>query len=234
MYLRCPLQYKFRYQNGLRVQPTSYQTLGKAIHATLEQNYQQKVSSKKDLPLEKMQDWFSDVWDMWAEDTLFEDGEKPGEIKDDGLRLISAYHEKISPNIQPAYVEREFNLDLDEGYTLKGFIDLIDDKGTIIEHKTSRRSMTEEQVKRDLQPTIYALAYRVLEGKEEAGIRFDVMVRTKKPKIQQIKTYRTQEDIDRLLKLFRYVRKAIESEIFYPNPNFMCSNCGYKKLCERW
>jgi len=84
------------------------------------------------------------------------------------------------------------------------------------------------------QLTAYSLAYRKLEGKEERGLRFDVMVRTKEPKIQQILTYRTKEDIERLVKVFRYGRKAIDSEIFYPNPNFICSNCGYRKLCEEW
>ena len=64
-------------------------------------------------------------------------------------------------------------------------------------------------VKCDPQLTAYALAYRKLEGKEEAGLRFDVMVRTKKPKIQQIQTHRNKEDIKRLIKTFKYVNKAI-------------------------
>ncbi len=159
---------------------------------------------------------------------------KPGKVKDDGIKLITNYHKIVAPKIQPIYVEREFNLNLEDGYKLNGFMDIIDDKDFIVDHKTTKRSMTEDAVKSDLQLTAYALAYRKLEGKEEAGLRFDVMVRTKKPKIQQIKTYRTGQDIDRLLKLFRYVRKAIDSEIFYPNQNFMCSNCGYRGLCERW
>jgi hypothetical protein len=42
--------------------------------------------------------------------------------------------------------------------------------------------------------TAYSLAYRQLTGKKEKGVRFDVMVRTKKPKIQQLPTTRNEED----------------------------------------
>jgi len=235
MYLRCPLQYKFRYIDGLKIPPPSAITLGKSIHTTLEENYRQKIKTRKDLPLEQIRDLFSDAWEAQVKDTLFEEDEKPGKVKDEGIRLITSYHKIIAPKIQPVYVEREFSLNLEEeNYTLKGYIDLIDDKNFIIDHKTAKRSMTEEMVRSDPQLTAYALAYRKLDGKEEAGLRFDIMVRTKKPKIQQIQTYRNKEDIKRLIKTFKYVNKAIQSGIFYPNPNFMCSNCGYRELCKKW
>lgn len=86
----------------------------------------------------------------------------------------------------------------------------------------------------DLQLTAYSLAYRKLMGREEKGLRFDVMVRTKVPKIQQLPTTRNEKDIRRFLKRLVYVNEAIESGIFYPNENFMCPNCGYRELCKKW
>ena len=119
---------------------------------------------------------------------------------------MKTYHEAISPTIQPVHVEREFNLDL-EGcdYTLKGFIDLVDRNSYIIDHKTAKRSWREDSVTNDLQLTACALAYRTVEGREEGGLRFDVMVRTKQPKIQQLSTARNQRDIDRFIKTLKNV-----------------------------
>lgn len=151
------------------------------------------------------------------------------------IALLKTYHKIVAPKVQPVEVEREFNLPIqDENYTPKGYIDLIDKNNLVIDHKTTKRSMRQDMIDSDLQLTTYSLAYRKLAGKEEKSLRFDVMVRTKQPKIQQIQTYRRQEDIERLVKLFRYVNKAIESGIFYPNQNFMCPNCGYRELCEKW
>jgi len=198
MYLGCPLQYKFRYVDNLKIPPPSEITLGKSIHLTLEENYRQKIKTRKDLPLEQIKDLFSDAWERRVKDTLFEEDEKPGKVKDDGIRLVTSYHKIIAPKIQPVYVEKEFSLNL-EDYTLKGFIDLVDDRNFIVDHKTTKRSMREDQVRNDPQLTAYSLAYRKLEGRKERGLRFDVMVRTKEPKIQQILTYRTKEDIERKL-----------------------------------
>lgn len=236
MYLRCPLQYKYRYIDGLIIPPTSALTLGKSIHSALESNYSQKIETKLDLPAEKVVDLFSDSWEKEVQETIFEEDEKAGAIKDDGVKMVTVYHDQISPTIQPRLVEKEFNLSFENvSYTLKGIIDLIDISGTIIDHKTAKRSMTPEDVESNIQLTCYALAYRSLYGAEENELRFDVMVKTKVPKLQQISTKRTQDDINRFLKLMGYVSKAIQSGIFYPcEDRQTCSWCGYRGLCKKW
>jgi len=236
MYLRCPLQYKYRYIDGLIIQPTSSLTLGKSIHSALESNYSQKIESKQDLPSEKMLDLFSERWDKEAQETIFEEDEKAGTIKDEGVKMVTVYHDQISPTIQPKLVEHGFNLNFENvSYTLKGIIDLVDMDGTIIDHKTAKRSMVPEDVESNIQLTCYALAYRSVFGAEEKELRFDVMVKTKVPKLQQISTKRTQDDINRFLKLMGYVSKAIQSGIFYPcEDRQTCSWCGYRGLCKKW
>ncbi len=236
MFLRCPLQYKFRYIDGLKVPPTSSLTLGKSIHSALEGNYRQKIESKQDLPMDQVTDIFADSWDSQVGETTFSEDEKPGDTKDDGVKLVSTYHEKISPTIQPKLVEHEFNLNFSNvSYTLKGILDVVDHMGTIIDHKTTKRSMSTEDVESNIQLTCYALAYRSLYGGIENGLRFDVMVRTKVPKLQQIPTTRTEEDIRRFLKVLAFVSKAIQSGLFYPCEDRMtCNWCGYKGICRKW
>ncbi len=93
MYLRCPLQYEFRYIKGMKIPPAGVMTLGKSIHSTLEENYRQKIETRQDLPLDFWTDYFSDTWQKSLEETVFEKDEKPGDMKDDGIKLIKTYHE---------------------------------------------------------------------------------------------------------------------------------------------
>ncbi len=210
-------------------------TLGKSIHSTLEENYRQKIKTKQDLPIEQWTDFFSDNWEKGASETSFEKDEKPGVIKDEGVKLIKTYHELIAPKIQPVSVEKEFLINVyGLKYPLLGYIDLVDDDGYIIDHKVAKRSWPKNQEHKDLQLTAYSLAYKRLKGKCEKGLRYDVMVRTKEPKIQQLLTKRTNEDIKRFKKLLSYVNHSIETGIFYPNENYMCPSCGYSDLCKKW
>lgn len=235
MYLRCPLQYKFRYVDGLKIPPVSAITLGRSIHSALEINYSQKIKTKQDLPIHQVTDLFSDLWESDVKETIFEEDEKPGQVKDEGVGLITTYHNQISPTIQPKVVEKDFELSFQNvDYTLKGKLDLVDNQDIIIDHKTTKRSMPEENINTDLQLTCYSLAYRHALGLKEKALRFDVMVRTKKPKVQQLTTQRTQADLDRFLKILAYVSKAIKTGIFYPNENYFCGICGYKELCKKW
>ncbi|MCD6219808.1 PD-(D/E)XK nuclease family protein [Candidatus Calescamantes bacterium] len=235
MYLRCPLQYKFRYVDNLIIPPPSAITLGKTIHQTLEENFSQKVKTQEDLPLGYLTDYFSDLWEIESKETRFEEGEKPGKIKDEGINLVSVYHKTHSPKILPISVEEEFELEFENSpLKLKGYIDLIDKNKIIIDHKIKSRSMTQQDAEQDLQLTAYYLAYKVKKQKPPKGLRFDVIVRTKTPKIQQISISKTDEDTTRFLKILTQVTRAIHAGIFYPNESFYCNVCGYRELCKKW
>jgi putative RecB family exonuclease len=235
MYLRCPLQYYFRYVCGLKMPPTGDMTLGRTVHGALEDIYRQKIESGQDLPLDRVCDSFSDRWENEAQLTLFQGDESAGHLKDEGVRLLGVYHSTVAPTVQPAEVEREFLVDT--GATelpLKGYIDLIDSNGTIIDHKTTKRSFPQDAAQKDLQLTAYAMAYRQLYGQPENGLRLDALVRNKQPKVQQLATARSQADVDRFLRLAGQVERAIKAEAFYPSDNYMCGVCGYGEMCGEW
>src|ERR1039457_5494706 len=107
MYLRCPLQYRYRYIDGIKIPPTGSLLLGKSNHSALEGNYRQKIESKQDLPMEQVSDMFADSWESQVKETVFQEDEKSGETKDDGVNLIIAYHNQVAPSIQPKLVEKE-------------------------------------------------------------------------------------------------------------------------------
>lgn len=239
MYLRCPLQYFFRYACGLKTPPTGDLMLGRIVHDTLRENYRQKIQSRQDLPLQQLTDIFSDYWERQIDGTIFSDDEKPGQVKDEGVRMLTAYGKAIAPKVQPVAVEQEFLVSTGAtALPLKGYIDLIDEQGLIIDHKTTKRSFPENSVAKDLQLTAYAMAFRALYGRDEKGVRFDVMVRSSRPnvqpRIQQLSGKRTQADIDRFLRLAQQLERGIKAETFYPSDNYMCGICGYGEMCEKW
>jgi len=235
MYLRCPLQYFFRYVCNLKVPPTGDLTLGRTIHQTLNDNYRQKMKTQCDLILPHITELFSEHWEKEAGETEFKKGEKPGKFKDDGVKLLKAYFEEIAPGVQPLEVEQEFLIDTaGTRLPLKGYIDLLDDQDYIIDHKTTKRSYPENTAEKDIQMTAYSLAFRTLYGREENGVRLDVMVRNKQPKIQQLYGKRTEADIGRFLRLAEQLEKGINAGAFYPNGSYMCGNCGYQGMCEKW
>ena len=87
---------------------------------------------------------------------------------------------------------------------------------------------------KDIQLTAHAMAHRSLYGEEEGGVRLDVMVRTKQPKVQKLEASRTEEDIQRFLRLLQQVDRGIRNEVFYPSENYMCGICGYEEMCRQW
>lgn len=234
-YLRCPLEYRFRYIDGLYVPQSGAITLGKSVHRALEYNFRQKIDSGKDAPLKDIVDVFNDAYDHLLEDTELEQGENAENLRREGMRLLSLYHATIAPGIYPAVVEEPFETEL-EGIDipLAGIMDLVDRSGVIVDHKTAKRSYSSDAVQRDLQLTTYALAYRKMHGKQEKGVRLDVMIRGRETRIQTLHGERSERQIERHARLIGEVVRAIEQGIFYPNESYYCGICRYRTFCERW
>ena len=234
-YLRCPLQYFFRYVCGVKPPASGSMALGRAIHETLRDAYRQKIETGDDMPEKEVAGAFESYWEHEAGTASLTAAESGNDLKEEGLRLLQLYEEKVAPEVQPVEVEREFLIDT--GATdlpLKGYIDLIDDQSRIIDHKTAKRSLTADAVERDIQLSAYALAYRTIYGEPESSVRLDVMVRTKEPKIQQLASTRTDADIARFQRLAEQVERGIRSEVYFPNENMFCNGCQYGEMCNGW
>jgi ATP-dependent helicase/DNAse subunit B len=53
-FMRCALQYYWRYCKGLKIPPVGAIVLGKSVHKGLEENFRHKQQTKKDLSLPKV------------------------------------------------------------------------------------------------------------------------------------------------------------------------------------
>ncbi len=236
MYLRCPAQYYFRYVLGLKVPPPGATVLGRAVHCGLEYCFREKLEKMEAPPVNRILDIYDAAFEAERPEADWKE-EDPGKAKDDGAALLRLHYQEVAPHLVPAAVERRVEIPMEKENTyLLGFIDLETADGLIVDHKTVSRTPPEDKAAEDIQLSAYALAYRRAHGKMPNGVRLDFLVRNKTVKIVTRSANRTEADLIRFWKLAKGVVKAIQAEVFYPNPdNFMCSPsaCGYWEECHK-
>jgi hypothetical protein len=102
----------------------------------------------------------------------------PGESKDDGYALTQLHHEEVSPLIQPMWVEKPVQFDLN-GILYSGQIDIVDEMFRVRDTKTTGSKPRPESYLFGM--TGYAVAARQATGATEADTVLDYLVSTKKP-----------------------------------------------------
>jgi len=241
-YLRCPLQYYFSQVEGLKVPPKSALTFGSVTHRSIEVNYKQKIDSHEDLPIEHVQEVWSDEFDKLKDETAWEEGEKPGEVKDEGILAVGVYMEELAPKIQPILAEHTINVPL-EGveFEVKLIIDLADEDRMVHDLKTSSKSPSKKQqengLAEDIQGATYWIGFEHVYGVPPSGFQKDYLVRTKVPKTVTVPVDPIQDwQKTRLMRQFGYVARCVRDGLFYPRDpdDWKCTPewCGFYKICH--
>src|SRR5690349_15067135 len=124
MFQRCPLQYKFRYVDGLKTPPDSGLLLGITVHKGVEHNYRHKFKTKKPANRNEVMDAYDKSWKGEKSGIDFE-GENPGAVKDLGYRMLGTHYDKLAPAVQPvAEPELKFEISVPRvRRKLLGYID---------------------------------------------------------------------------------------------------------------
>jgi len=249
-YLLCPMKYAHQY-----VFNTPYETkpsaliFGKAIHRAAETYYINLRETGEIIPAEKMVGVFESVFDTEIEKTEVEitckEGENLGTLRDQGKVLVQLFHKEINPQKIVA-IEFPFNVKVPDiincngelPVELVGRFDLIESDTqktyVMVELKTSAQRFSSIRLEHDLQATVYSYAMaklKVATSKTSTLIRYDVLVKTKKPAFEHYYVTRTEEDHRRLIHSLNHVLKAIENKIFYRQPGWQCGDCPFKKTC---
>ena len=85
-----------------------------------------------------------------------------------------------------------------------------------------------------LQPTCYVQAVSECLG-QKSEVEYTVLVKTKTPKIQRLRTHRSDADCRRLGDLVETIQRAVDLEIFYPVENPLnCGSCPFRPECRTW
>ena len=238
MFKNCPRQYYYAYVMGMRRKPNSNLTFGSAFHSTAEVNYKQKIESYEDLPVGDVQEIWVNEFDKRIPETVFEEGEKPGAIKDEGVAAVEVYMKTFAPKIQPFMVEAEIDVPLEDvEFSIRCRVDVVDIQSGIHDTKTSSKTPAFDLAEDDFQLTSYDIAHRHILGIPPTKLYLDYLVRTKIPKVVALESDpRTDKQIDEALKEFSQVARAIRDGAYYRcSPrNSLCNPryCGFYPICR--
>jgi hypothetical protein len=244
MYLKCGLQYEFRYVKGIKAPPGIAVIKGKSIHKTAEANYRQKIESHLDMTIPLLQEVASASFeDELKNDFVLspeekEKGEKNviGEQKDKTVLLAGAYGSMVAPLYQPLYVEEPVQIELPKApFDLLGYLDLADNRDQVRDLKTASRKKQMNDADTSIQLTYYSIAYKKKTGREPSSVGLDVLVDTKEPQLQQLITGRDENDMKSFVHTVNKVMDGIKKEVFLPATpgSWQCSEkfCGYWHSC---
>ena len=225
-YRKCPLQYRFRYLDGLPEEPSPHLSFGSSIHAALEAFWDRKLPDPP--PVEVLLQALYDQWDSSG---------FAGVHRDEQLRwyrhardVVVRHHARFADaRLTPVACEQWFTLSLPDDIEVAGAIDLVIPSQAsigIVDWKTNRRAKSRSQVAGSLQLAIYALAAKHLWGYEPAWVALDFVV----PGVR-VTVPREEIDTEAAVTTIREVAAQIRSERFDPRPTPLCSWCDFRAEC---
>jgi len=243
-FLRCPLQYYFERVVKLeRPYAPSAMVLGSAVHEGLAE-YHRHLQFNQPVPENHVQQVFLHAWQA-NEDRQpiqFKENESKDDLLAQGVALLDLYLQEPPPqNIIAVEQPLMVPIFTSNGECLEkpmiAVLDLLSRDGcglVVSEYKTAARRFGESETETKLQATTYSHAIQQ-HFDEKPGIRYVILVKTKKPAIQYVETVRNDEDAARLGDLIQAVERAIDAEAFYPNEQPMnCSGCQFYRSCREW
>ena len=246
-FLSCPWKFRLRYVDGAKpeFQPSAL-ILGKAVHAALAEHHLGLMKETRLAP-DTVLTCFDENLNREAEIDLpiqFKGCEALDSLRETGRGLVEVYLKEAKTGKILA-VEQPFQTSLVDPRSgeelepkLVGFFDLIeeDEDGnvSVVEIKTAARKWSAGQVELDLQGSLYAEAVSrsglAADGRE-ARLRYDILVKNKKPILDRQHAVRRPEERHMALCVAVDALKAIEGNAFYRNPGWQCSGCQYRKQC---
>lgn len=243
-YLRCGLQYRFKYVDKLEAAwvPANL-VFGRAIHESIAALLQSRMEGQP-LSQEELDAHFEAEWARAneQEDIAFKKADQQA-LLEQGKALLRAFCQVPEPDgYTLVAVEEPFSITLvPELPPLIGKIDAVyqrnDDpeSALIIDFKTSATALSEFRAAEDHQLTAYAMALEA-DGYpiEKQSQGFLALIKTKVPKTQTLMTQRTQRQKEQFVKVAEQVTAAVEAGVFIPRKDFTCSDCQFQGACAQW
>ncbi len=239
-YLACPLKYRFQYVDKIpRPWRVAAMAFGSSVHAAVEWFHRERLAGRSPELTEILKIFDADWYAQTIEPLVFSERESKDFLAEKGRAILQLYVESAN-DVRPVAVEQPFELDLADPETgevwdirFRGIIDLVEEDETLVDLKTAGRTLESGGLERHLQLSTYALAYFLVHG-SIPKLRLDMLLKMTKPRLERHPTTRSVADLSWTAQLIREVALAIQTEHFFPNPSWRCSECEYFAHCQRW
>jgi len=241
LYLLCGLKYRFQYVDEVPAPfRSSALVFGSALHSALAWYHGERMKGKG-VALETLYRVFDADWYSQKASTeiRFRDGEQEMTLVSLGKEMLTLYTREAQPAVKGCEVpftvpitDRETGEALD--VDLKGFFDLIQTDGTIVEYKTSAQALSALDIETRVQFTAYSYAFEMLYQRPPEALKVVNFVKAKKPRITETVVKRNRNDYRGFFYLAKAVRAGIEMGTFIPHPGYWCRDCEYHDICPLW
>lgn len=245
MFLKCPVQWRYRYIDKFKIPPPGPMAFGIAFDEGLTGNYEPKIQTEKDLSAKDVTDLF-DVSFGKFRDTADWQGLKPADLQETGRGLTVLHMKEHAPTIMPISVQEKVEVKFCDDFTVKTVSDIVTRSGVIIDIKTAGKSPSKNDdgtyklsVEHFWQSLIYTHAFKAKNGRDPFAVNFIYHVKNKKPVIRTASRITTPAEEAFILNQYKIVFQAIEiakkANCFIPNrTNMMCTQkqCGYWSICH--
>lgn len=252
MLRRCPRQFQERYLFGKKERPAEAPLIGTAVHAGLELNFGQKITSGVDMPTAELLGWYSDVgFDATIEAEQQKGGGEvawdtdPERAKTRGRVMLGEYHNLVAPRIQPVSVEGSFSVNLGAPVPVVGRFD-VERAESVIDLKTGKRKTSKPKEAWRIQGAVYNLA----RGKP---VEFHSLSATENNAVSIVTPLEAEEllvslsahelsimaqDVQALAALACLLMELYGVERPWPTwgrfHDWACSYCGFRSQCPAW
>jgi len=223
-YRSCPLRYKYARVLRIPTEQTVHQRFGIVVHQVLERYHSDGGDTLAQLLT---------LLDAGWRRAGFGDGERDRELYEKAHAALTRYHARLELHeAQPVWFERQFDFRLGPHH-LRGRVDRVDRLGDggdaeyeLIDYKTSRPK-TAEQLRDDIQLSLYALAAREDWGLESSQQAYYYVLDDLK-----VPVARGERDAAAVTDIVLEVGEGILGQEFEPTPSrAACSICDYRIVC---
>jgi DNA helicase-2/ATP-dependent DNA helicase PcrA len=219
-YRACPLRYKFARVLRIPTEQTVHQRFGIVVHQVLERYHCDGGHT-----LAQMLELLDARWRRAG----FADSQRDRELFEKAQVALTHYHARLhTQDSQPVWFERQFDFRLGPHH-VRGRVDRVDRVGAgyeLIDYKTSRPK-TAEQLRDDIQLSLYALAAREDWGLECSQQAYYYVLDDLKVPVE-----RDQRDAEAVKDVVLEVGDGILAQEFEPTPSHSaCSICDYRIVC---
>lgn len=231
---QCPQKFRYRYIDKIKTETeeTIEIFLGKRVHESLEKLYHDlrfdRLNSR-----EETLEFFNSRWDKkWSDKILMVRSNNPEIHKGAGIKLISDYYNRHNPFNRSRTIGLEMPVKFDlDGFKMKGFIDRLSLAKNILEihdYKTGGRMPAVEQLERDRQLYLYAMAAKkMFPFAEQTNLvwHFLAFDKTIEIKADEKRLELLKNDTIRLI-------EKINSEKQFPRrESRLCAWCEFQNIC---
>lgn len=220
-YRLCPLKYKFARVFRIPQEATIHQRFGIALHTVLERFHRSPTGGR-----EELFELFEGSWRRGG----FGESDDELQFRERGVEALERYWENTRDEEgEPVWFERSFSFTLGP-HLIRGRVDRVDRRPDgsyeVIDYKTGR-SKTADELRRDVQLSIYQMGAREAWGIETSAHSYYYVMTAEKVPVAH-----SDEELERVRATIEEIGAGISRQEFAPTPSHeICSFCDYRIIC---